>query len=584
MGTSLTRTLRSTRFLVVALPLAALVIGSVLTLLAVNESRGELAAERDRIAKDRAVASVTRRLDEYRETLTSLRGLFLASNEVSRDEFGRFIESGDYLDRVPGIEALIFAPSGRSTDGEETFEITYRRPAAPELLGIDLNAQPTVRARISEARRDGMIVGNPPVELATGGVGLGLYEWVPGPAVVAADCVESASSRCAALRESSGGSLLLGVLRSPDLVDDLKDLNGTTFSIADRGVFGGPPEAPLSVFTDEDATAAIGEPVEIDAFGRRWELTFHSLGSATVPGSPPWLIGLLGMIATLALTVATYAMASARARAEARATQLTAELAGANAQLEESNSDLQAFAFAASHDLQTPVRNVRQLAEILQEDIEAGDLDSLRENVELLGVVGERADELIQGLLSFSRVGSASVGADVVDMHLVVHSARSGLEQEITDAGGDCEVAALPAVVGNETLLRQAVENLLQNAVKYRDPDRALRIRVWGERHDDRAVIHVEDNGMGIDDRFQSKVFEMYQRLGTKGDVGGSGIGLALVKRIVERHGGRVELTSEPGSGSVFSLVLPAAPAADASGGAPDTPGSALGSERSAAP
>lgn len=575
---------RRARFLVVALPVLALVIGTALTAFAVTESRSEVADERDRIAQDRAVASVTRRLDEYRETLTSLRGLFIASNEVLPDEYRRFVGSGGYLDRVPGIEGLIFAPLTRSAEGDETLPLTYRQPPAPDLLGIDLNAQPTTRARIAEARREATIVGNPPTELATGGVGLGLYEWVPAPAVVRAGCLTDASPRCAALRASSGGSLLLAVLRSPELIDDLKDIDGTTFSIADRGAIGRPVEPPLSVFTEEDASGTVGAPVEIDAFGRRWQLTFHSLGETSVPGIPTWVIGLLGMVATLALTVATYLVTSSRQRAEDRAVVLTSELADANALLEESNRDLQTFAFAASHDLQTPVRNVRQLAEILDEDIEAGDMDSLRENVALLGVVGERADELIQGLLAFSRVGSAPMSVEAVDLAVVASDVLAHAEPAIAEVGGAIEIEPLPRVLGDELLLRQAVENMVQNAIKYRDPDRGLRVRIWGEREAGRGIVHIQDNGLGIEERFQEKVFEMYHRLETKADIGGSGIGLALVKRIVERHGGCVELVSEAGVGSTFSFVLPEAPASEDAGPGASSDGGPAATDRTAAP
>ncbi len=239
---------------------------------------------------------------------------------------------------------------------------------------------------------------------------------------------------------------------------------------------------------------------------------------------------------------------------------LEAEVARRTAELSRSNDELQEFAYVASHDLQEPLRTVSSFVQLLERRL-GDDLDDEGREYIRFAVDGTaRMKGLIQALLQYSRVGAGDRPRDeVVELDAVVDEVLADLSAAVEEAGAEVERDPLPAVRGDASELRQVVQNLLDNALKYRG-DEPLRIALRARTEGDDAVLAVEDNGTGIDPEHAERVFEIFQRLTPATRVPGAGIGLAITKKIVGRHGGSIRIEAGPGGrGSRFVLTLPLA-------------------------
>ena len=225
-----------------------------------------------------------------------------------------------------------------------------------------------------------------------------------------------------------------------------------------------------------------------------------------------------------------------------------------NEDLARSNRDLERFAYVASHDLQEPLRKVMSFTGLLQKRYGAALDDRAAGYIDHANDAAARARALISDLLAFSRVGSSEPKRPV-DLQKVVGDVLRDLGDDVREAGAQVDVGGLPTVPGSEGLLRQLFTNLIGNAIKYRDPGRPLRVGIEAHADGRRWRIDVADNGLGIDGKHQDRVFEIFQRVHTK--VEGSGIGLAICKRIAEFHGGDIHLRSAAGKGATFSVLLP---------------------------
>lgn len=229
--------------------------------------------------------------------------------------------------------------------------------------------------------------------------------------------------------------------------------------------------------------------------------------------------------------------------------------------LEEAVEELRAFNYSVSHDLRSPLGAILNFSGLLEEDyrdrLDAEGLDWLRRITDS----AQSALDLLEGLLHLSRAGRHAIERRYLDMSQLFQQA---LAETIPYHGAiDLETEfeeGLPDAVGDPALVLNVLKNLLSNADKYRDESRKLCVRFRGARHaEGYNVYQVEDNGLGFEERFAERLFGVFERLHKKSGRSGTGIGLAVVARIVRRHGGRVWAESEPGRGSVFSFTLPAA-------------------------
>ena len=226
-------------------------------------------------------------------------------------------------------------------------------------------------------------------------------------------------------------------------------------------------------------------------------------------------------------------------------------------ELRRSNRDLEQFAYVASHDLQEPLRKVASFTQLLQKRY-GGQLDERADQYIDFAVDGaKRMQRLIQDLLGFSRVGRVSGESVPVDLGAALARAQEQLSERIAEAGAVVTHGDLPVVRGEEPLLVQLFQNLVGNAVKFRHPDRPPRVHVSARRTDDVWEIETRDNGIGIDAQYVERVFVIFQRLHAKDVYDGTGIGLALCKKIVEHHGGRIWIPDTDGEGTTIRWTLP---------------------------
>lgn len=234
-------------------------------------------------------------------------------------------------------------------------------------------------------------------------------------------------------------------------------------------------------------------------------------------------------------------------------------IASKTAELERSNAELEQFAYVASHDLREPLRMVASYTELLSERYR-GRLDDRADKY--IGYVvdgARRMQQLVADLLALSRVGTQGKPLVPVDAGAVVANVLRAMSRAIADAGASISVAPLPVVAADETQLGQLFQNLISNALKFRAPDRVPAIAIDAVPAGVLWEFTVSDNGIGIDRQYSDRIFQMFQRLHGRGQYEGNGIGLAIAKKIVERHGGRIWFESAPGEGTTFHVVLPAA-------------------------
>ncbi len=225
--------------------------------------------------------------------------------------------------------------------------------------------------------------------------------------------------------------------------------------------------------------------------------------------------------------------------------------------LKRSNEDLKRFAYVASHDLQEPLRMVASYTQLLAERY--GDqLDEKAHKFIHYAVDGaQRMQALIRDLLAFSRVETRAQGFKPVDCNSALGVAIANLKAVIDETGTLVASGDLPNVPADESQLTQVFQNLISNGIKFRQPETTPHIRISAERLEEYWRFAVQDNGIGIDSKYKDRVFEIFQRLHTRNEYPGTGIGLAMCNRIVHRHGGRIWFESSPGKGSTFFFTLP---------------------------
>lgn len=226
------------------------------------------------------------------------------------------------------------------------------------------------------------------------------------------------------------------------------------------------------------------------------------------------------------------------------------------ARLEVSNSELKQFAYVAAHDLKEPLRTISNYLSLLGERLE-GKLDEKGERFWKTVVDSSyRMDALISGLLTYAKLGNKALAPQQVDMDDVVSKVLGDLKVVVNESGAKVEKHNLPLVYADGTQMSQLLQNLLANGIKFRGGN-APKLDIGANRVSNGWMFYVRDNGIGFDMQFQDRIFLIFQRLHGREDYGGTGLGLAVCKRIVERHGGKIWAESKEGEGSTFFFTLP---------------------------
>ena len=299
------------------------------------------------------------------------------------------------------------------------------------------------------------------------------------------------------------------------------------------------------------------------ASGEPWEDTFPLRGA---DGSYRWFLsralpvrdgngGIVGWFGTntdvTELREAQQSLLGLTRTLEERVKRRTAEL-------EESNAALEAFGYSVSHDLRAPLRTMQGFARALLEDYGPLLDEDGRDYATRITTGAARMDQLIQDLLAYSRLSRSEIKAEPVSLESVLRMAERQLEPALQERHGTLAIhGPLPRVLGHETTLVQVIVNLLSNALKFTAPGTAPSVEVWSERRAGRVRLFVRDNGIGIEPQHQDRIFAVFERLHGTEAYPGTGIGLAIVKKGIERLRGRSGVDSAPGQGSTFWIELP---------------------------
>lgn len=279
-------------------------------------------------------------------------------------------------------------------------------------------------------------------------------------------------------------------------------------------------------------------------------------------GSYKWLSWNSFPLREESLIIAIARDITERKNAESAIRRLNETLRLSMARLEAANKELEAFSYSVSHDLRAPLRHISGFLELLQAHSGTALDDQGRRYVGIIADASLQMGVLIDNLLAFARMGRAELRKERVALRPLAEEAVAVLTAETQGRRIEWTLGELPEVEGDRAMLRQALANLLGNAVKYTRPRDPARIEVGAERRNGEMVIRVRDNGVGFDMRYAGKLFGVFQRLHNSDEFEGTGIGLANVRRIVARHGGRTWAEGEPEKGATFYFSLPAPDAA----------------------
>lgn len=563
-------------------------------------------------------ADIERSIDGTLGVLRSLVGLYAASQKVERHEFRSFIDglgvpravqALEWIPRVPlaqrgAVEGAAkrqgpsdFTFTERDAQGElvpagvrdEYFPVYFLEPyeGNESAYGFDLASSATRLEALNRSTVGGKLIATSRITLVQEtGDQYGFL--VFAPVYRNGSPKETPDERRANLQ-----GFALGVFRIGDLVlDALGDLVRTAtpvnFEIYDLSA----PEGSRRLFPKLSGPEPklAGAPSlradrELDVGGRRWSIIAAPTAAfgKTVPFFwRPWSVLSVGLLFTaLAALYLKHIMSRAlviQQLVAARTAKLTREIAWRKraqeelnlraAELARSNADLEQFASVASHDLQEPLRKVQAFGERLQGRYAAKLDEQGQDYLTRMRGATARMQDLIHDLLSFSRVATQGQPFVRIDLNQVASEVITDLELPIQESGAEVALATLPSIDADSMQLRQLLQNLIGNALKYRREDVAPKIRVEGEicapppAEPGRPAmevcrIRVTDNGIGFEQQYADRIFGIFQRLHGRSAYDGTGVGLAICRKIVERHGGGITAEGRPGEGACFTVTLP---------------------------
>jgi signal transduction histidine kinase len=551
----------------------------IITAAAAVVTGGEVERREDAGVSERSAAVTTaidRRADIYTEKLYGARAAIAVRGRLpTRREYDDFLRAQEFQQRYPAVQVLgmlevvddadrasltarvnadvdrsglpypgfgIRPPGRRDTYGV----VTYVHPVDgnASAFGLDAYSRPN-RREAAERARDTARPAAPPPDLL-------VQEREPNARSVLVMLPVYRGIDQTPPRERRSGAWL-GVLyagiRLPDLLRGVADTaRGEDVEIRDAGrvAYDANPEMDAAA-ADERRTRPL------TTAGRPWEVVFATREPLLSSGARavPWLIGLLGVLVSLLAGAVVQALSSAQRRAQALAAEMTEDL-------RQSNQDLERFAFLASHDLQQPLRTIIGFLQLLSK--QSGDrLDERgREYVDYAVRGAQQMATLIDDLLAYSRVARDRRPLEPVALDDAWRTATDQLKAIIDQSEARVSQDPLPVVLGDQGQLAQVFANLIGNAIKYRSAATPV-VHASAHRVGGAYEVTVQDNGVGIDPDQRERIFEMFSRGHQEDDVEGTGVGLALARRIVERSGGSLTVRSQPGQGSCFVVRLPPA-------------------------
>ncbi len=561
-----------------------IVLSGILTVFAwqfaVSQVKANAAAQFDR-ESSQVVDLVTERMQRYEDALWSgVAAIEASGGDMTHTQWHAFSASLHIDSKYPGINGIgvikrvtkeqlaehlaaeqLERPGYRvhpEHSGSEFMPIVFIEPEEPnaKAVGLDMAHEANRYTAAKMARDSGVAQITGPIVLVQD------EGHTPGFLFYAPYFKNTAAETTVERRDS-----FVGMVYAPFVVKRL--LAGTLEKERRRvGIRLSDDEQPIydehiATEADFDPAPMFSRSVDLDIYGRTWRFDIRSTKSfrqMTASNQPIWI--LIGGIAIDGLLLFLFvSISKASRRALHFADRMNTELRRKALALKRSNSELESFAYIASHDLKTPIRGIADLASYLEEDIQPHAADpnfnpDISRNLKRIVVQTQRMEDLIAGILDYSSVGRREEPVERVDVADIVASIRTVLDvsdkQLIIDG-------PLPILNTKRVRLEQVLGNLIGNAFKFHhDRDKAL-VTVSCQNKGDFVEISVSDNGPGIDAKFHARVFEVFQSLQSKDKIEGSGVGLSIVKKSVEALGGDISLSSAPGEGAVFRFSWPRA-------------------------
>ena len=562
----MSRAERPTR-LAPALVLSGSLLLSLILTVVVYTSVEERARARFHMSVDDAVDRVAARLRSVEDTLTGVRALFVARDDVTREQFGRYVGGLDLHGAAAGIEGVGFAPAGEA-GGQLASTIEFLEPDDAEnraLVGSDMLIDPVRRAAMLRARDRGRAALSAKVA----------SEALPA-AVIADDPTAADMAKLRAAAQTDAAFVLFvplyaGAAVPADEAERRALLRGFVFARlrADQlfaDVFTGDPvpvtfrlydgdkPRPEALLHDsarvlraqgKDTGGELHAQRSLNVAGQPWRFVFASSPDfvSAFERSLPGLLGLLGVTVSFLLYRLARAELRARDLAEAR-----------HREAERVNRELDQFAYAASHDLKAPLRGIASLAHWLEEDLGDALPDSAKKQLALMQGRVIRLESLIEGLLRYARAGRVGSAPERVDVNALLSEVVTLLDPP--DEAVVNIAPSMPTLQTERAPLEQVFMNLVDNAIKYagkKDP----HIDVDCVDEGSHFTFSVSDDGPGIEKAFHERVWGMFQTLQPRDRVESPGIGLAVVRKVVEARGGRAWVDSSEGYGATFHFTWP---------------------------
>jgi signal transduction histidine kinase len=566
-----------------------LILCLALTIWAWRVANRDAAADtrtRFNVRKTEIINALHARMAAYEQVLRGALGLLSTAEEVSRAQWRAYVQTLRVEQHYPGIQGIgyskwipaadkdayiaqiraegfpgfIIRPVGRR---DVYTSITYLEPfdrRNQQAFGYDMWSEPKRRAAMQTARDTATTQISGKVTLVQEidtdvQVGFLMYLAHYGRGGVPATVEERRVA-------------LAGFVYSPFRMGDLMEgILGRALPDIHLEIFDGDEMWAGSLMYDSQSAASVPtqakglvltDTAHLSIYGHTWtaRLTMLPVFSVSSGEDRPLIILVSGGLISLLFFGVLWSFASTQARAEALAREMTNTLDYHAQELARSNAELEQFAHVASHDLQEPLRAVAGCVQLLQQRYQ-GQLDSRADTLIAHAVDGAvRMHTLINDLLAYSRVNSRGRRFELVDCSAVLNDALAGFEVAIKESGAVVTHGALPTVMADRLQLAQLFQNLLSNAIKFRG-EQPPNIHVGVEYSAAEWRFAVRDNGIGIESAYREQIFVIFQRLHTRRQYPGTGIGLAICKRIVERHGGRIWVESEPEKGSTFFFTIP---------------------------
>jgi signal transduction histidine kinase len=348
--------------------------------------------------------------------------------------------------------------------------------------------------------------------------------------------------------------LVVSVLRIDDLVQQaISGLDQDELSIC---LLDGAAAANEKILygSASDAPGRLHENRPWSDAGRNWEIEISAIGQPKRTWST-WFVLAGSLLLTAVFSAFVLELATRQTQVERLVALRTSELGRSNDELQRSNIELQRFAHVASHDLREPLRAIGTYAQLLNES--ATELaPAHKKTLDRVVSAARRMQELIDDLLALSRLEGGVAQMSAVPLRDLVDAAIENLKHAIDRAGAVVQVEELPVVICDSSPIVQLFQNLIANAVKFRREGQIPRVSISSRRAGEHWEIAVKDNGIGIAPEHHARIFEMFERLHPRERYSGTGIGLAVCRKIVDRHGGKIWVESPPEGGSVFRFTL----------------------------